>query len=113
MADQQPTLNAEALECTCRACDDLPCSPCPKHGSPGDISEKLRSMAPEMLSYVCTSTNTLANEELDDLCSLMYKHAKCSEVQMRVQQVREKLKTESNLEIANTKKQLAKQYGLL
>ncbi|KAJ2400567.1 DNA-binding transcription factor yap1 [Coemansia sp. RSA 2559] len=112
-ADQQPTPNAEALECTCRTCDSSPCLPCPKHGSPGDISEKLRGMAPEMLSYVCTSTNTLANEELDDLCSLMYKHAKCSEVQMRVQQVREKLKTESNLEISNTKKQLAKQYGLL
>ncbi|KAJ2550891.1 DNA-binding transcription factor yap1, partial [Coemansia sp. RSA 1933] len=112
--DQQPMQQGnEMLECTCRNCDDSPCDPCPKHGSPADMSEELRGIAPEMLSYVCTSTNTLANEELDDLCSLMYKHAKCTEVQMRVQQVREKLKTESNLEMINTKKKLAKQrYSL-
>ncbi|KAJ1662991.1 DNA-binding transcription factor yap1 [Coemansia sp. RSA 1813] len=113
-ADQQPMQHGDKLlECTCRNCDSSPCAPCPKHGSPGDMSEELRGIAPEMLSYVCTSTNTLANEELDDLCSLMYKHAKCSEVQQRVQQVREKLKTESNLEMINTKKKLAKQYGLM
>ncbi|KAI9502321.1 DNA-binding transcription factor yap1 [Coemansia spiralis] len=102
----------KSLECTCRNCDDTPCAPCPKHGSPGDISEELRGIAPEMLGYVCTSTNTLADEELNDLCSLMYKHAKCSEVQRRVEKFRDKLKDESNLELLNTKKQLAKQYGL-
>ncbi|KAJ2517326.1 DNA-binding transcription factor yap1 [Coemansia sp. RSA 1939] len=111
--DQQPAQSGNgALECTCRNCDSAPCAPCPKHGSPGDISEELRGIAPEMLSYVCTTSNTMADEELDDLCSLMYKHAKCSEVQQRVQQVRERLKNESNLEMLNTKKQLAKQYGL-
>ncbi|KAJ2582442.1 hypothetical protein EV177_010303, partial [Coemansia sp. RSA 1804] len=85
--DQQPAQSGNgALECTCRNCDSAPCAPCPKHGSPGDISEELRGIAPEMLSYVCTTSNTMADEELDDLCSLMYKHAKCSEVQQRVQQ---------------------------
>ncbi|KAJ2498722.1 DNA-binding transcription factor yap1 [Coemansia sp. RSA 1972] len=99
-------------ECTCRSCDSPPCEPCPKHGSPADLSEEIRDMAPQMMNAVCTDNNRLADGELDDLCSLMFKHAKCTEMQKRVEMAREKLKSESELELFNTKVQLAKQYGL-
>ncbi|KAJ2483203.1 hypothetical protein IWW56_000551 [Coemansia sp. RSA 2131] len=99
-------------ECTCRSCDSPPCEPCPKHGSPADLSEEIRDMAPQMMNAVCTDNNRLADGELDDLCSLMFKHAKCTEMQKRVEMAREKLKNESELELFNTKVKLAKQYGL-
>ncbi|KAJ2741964.1 DNA-binding transcription factor yap1 [Coemansia sp. BCRC 34301] len=95
--------------CTCRDCDQV-C--CPKHGSPGDMSEELRDMAPQLLNYVCSETNTMADEELNDLCSLMYKHAKCSDIQKRVEMVRSKLKTESDLELLKTKQNLSQQFGI-
>ncbi|KAJ1758095.1 DNA-binding transcription factor yap1 [Coemansia sp. RSA 1591] len=99
-------------ECTCRNCDSPVCDPCPKHGSPADLSEEIRDMAPQMMNAVCTDNNRLADGELDDLCSLMFKHAKCTEMQKRVEMAREKLKNESELELFNTKVKLAKQYGL-
>ncbi|KAI8321949.1 hypothetical protein GQ54DRAFT_169377 [Martensiomyces pterosporus] len=98
--------------CTCRQFDDSPCAPCPKHGSPADISDEIKEMAPQMLNYVCTETNRLADDELNDLCSLMYKHAKCSEVQRRVEMERERLKMESELELLQTKQSLTRKYGL-
>ncbi|KAJ2767080.1 hypothetical protein GGI18_005869 [Coemansia linderi] len=106
--DAQPAASGEAI-CACRNCD---MASCPKHGSPGDMSEEMREMAPQLLSYVCNETNTMADEELNDLCSLMYKHAKCSDIQKRVEMVREKIKADSELEMFQTKQKLAKQYGL-
>ncbi|KAJ2470211.1 DNA-binding transcription factor yap1 [Coemansia sp. RSA 2322] len=107
-SDAVPTSTSEET-CTCRTCDQ---KACPKHGSPGDMSEELRDMAPQLLNFVCNETNTMADEELNDLCSLMYKHAKCSEVQRRVEMAREQLKNKSELELLQAKKSLAKQYGL-
>ncbi|KAJ2844672.1 DNA-binding transcription factor yap1 [Coemansia brasiliensis] len=107
---QPPTVSDQ--QCTCRNCDESPCAPCPKHGSPADLSEEMREIAPQMLNTVCSGNNRLADEELNDLCSLMFKHAKCSEVQKRVEMAREKLKNDSELELFNTKMKLAKQYGL-
>ncbi|KAJ1741371.1 DNA-binding transcription factor yap1 [Coemansia sp. RSA 1821] len=109
--EQQPP-TALNLQCTCRNCEESPCAPCPKHGSPADLSEEMREIAPQMLNTVCSGNNRLADEELNDLCSLMFKHAKCSEVQKRVEMAREKLKNDSELELFNTKMKLAKQYGL-
>ncbi|KAJ2821954.1 hypothetical protein GGI24_004072 [Coemansia furcata] len=106
--DAQPTATGEVL-CTC--CSQELTS-CPKHGSPGDMSEEMREMAPQLLNFVCNETNTMADEELNDLCSLMYKHAKCSDIQKRVELVREKIKADSELEMFQTKQKLAKQYGL-
>ncbi|KAJ2755988.1 DNA-binding transcription factor yap1 [Coemansia pectinata] len=106
--DAQPAALGEVL-CTCRSCDQ---TSCPKHGSPGDMSEEMRDMAPQLLNFVCNETNTMADEELNDLCSLMYKHAKCSDIQKRVEMVREKIKADSELEMFQTKQKLAKQYGL-
>ncbi|KAJ2726411.1 DNA-binding transcription factor yap1 [Coemansia sp. Benny D115] len=99
-------------QCTCRTCDQPPCAPCPKHGSPEDISEELRDMAPQVLEYVCSENNVMADEELNDLCSLMYKHARCSEVQKRVEMVREKLKSDSTEEMLKAKRDLVKQLNL-
>ncbi|KAJ2157375.1 DNA-binding transcription factor yap1 [Coemansia sp. RSA 552] len=107
-----PSPPSSAPQCTCRECDEQVCDPCPVHGSPGDLSEELREMAPQMLGTVCTKTNRLADDELNDLCSLMFKYAKCTEVQKRVEQVREKLKMDSELELLQTKQKLAKQYGI-
>ncbi|KAJ2708660.1 DNA-binding transcription factor yap1 [Coemansia spiralis] len=98
--------------CTCRNCDQTPCDPCPIHGSPEDLSGELQDMAPQMLGYVCSPTNRLADDDLNDLCSLMYKHAKCSELQRRVETVRDSLKTKADLTLAQTKQQLCKEYGL-
>ncbi|KAJ1726667.1 DNA-binding transcription factor yap1 [Coemansia biformis] len=98
--------------CTCRDSSLSPCEPCPKHGSPADLSGELRDMAPQMLDYVCSTTNCLADDELNDLCSLMYKHAKCSDMQRRVEAARSQLKVEADLELLHTKQRLAKQYGL-
>ncbi|KAJ2629467.1 DNA-binding transcription factor yap1 [Coemansia sp. RSA 1290] len=109
--EQQPPTELN-LQCTCRNCEESPCAPCPKHGSPADLSEEMREIAPQMLNTVCSGNNRLADEELNDLCSLMFKHAKCSEVQKRVEMAREKLKNDSELELFNTKMKLAKQYGL-
>ncbi|KAJ2240618.1 hypothetical protein GGI13_007609 [Coemansia sp. RSA 455] len=106
--DAQPEAPGEVL-CTCRSCDQ---TSCPKHGSPGDMSEEMRDMAPQLLNFVCNETNTMADEELNDLCSLMYKHAKCSDIQKRVEMVRDKIKADSELEMFQTKQKLAKQYGL-
>ncbi|KAJ1891963.1 hypothetical protein LPJ66_006623 [Kickxella alabastrina] len=86
----------DGTECTCRSCETVPCVPCPKHGSPEELSEELRGMAPQMLDYVCSDSNIMADEELNDLCSLMYKHAKCSEVQRRVEMAKNRIKGESN-----------------
>ncbi|KAJ1966222.1 hypothetical protein GGI12_000244 [Dipsacomyces acuminosporus] len=110
--DDDAAKKAEAV-CTCRKWDDdSPCDPCPKHGSPADISDEIKDMAPQMLDFVCTKTNRLADDELNDLCSLMYKHAKCSEVQRRVEMERQRLKMESEIELFQTKQNLAKQFGL-
>ncbi|KAJ1934463.1 hypothetical protein GGF37_006353 [Kickxella alabastrina] len=86
----------DGTECTCRSCETAPCVPCPKHGSPEELSEELRGMAPQMLDYVCSDSNIMADEELNDLCSLMYKHAKCSEVQRRVEMAKNRIKGERN-----------------
>ncbi|KAJ1807326.1 DNA-binding transcription factor yap1, partial [Coemansia sp. RSA 2598] len=55
-SDARPLSSGDSsgLQCTCRSCDDSPCAPCPKHGSPADISEELRDMAPQVLEYVCS-----------------------------------------------------------
>ncbi|KAJ2823957.1 DNA-binding transcription factor yap1, partial [Coemansia erecta] len=110
-AEQQPPV-AGGLQCTCRSCDDAPCDPCPRHGSPQDLSLEMRDIPPQMLNSVCSENNRMADGELDDLCSLMFKHAKCTEVQKRVEMAREKLRNESELELLSTKAKLAKQYGL-
>lgn len=78
-------------ECTCRSVDGDPCKTCPKHGSPEDISEELKEMAPELLGFVCNTNNTMADDELNDLCSLMYKQAKCTEVQKKIEGFRQEL----------------------
>ncbi|KAJ2233659.1 DNA-binding transcription factor yap1 [Coemansia sp. RSA 485] len=111
--DAQPSSsNNSDKQCTCRSCDDSPCEPCPVHGSPGAISKELRDIAPQVLEYVCTETNVLADDELNDLCHLMYKHAKCTEVQKRVEMVRNKLKLESDQEMIKAKKEIVQQLGL-
>ncbi|KAJ1893708.1 hypothetical protein LPJ66_005600 [Kickxella alabastrina] len=92
----------DGTECTCRSCETVPCVPCPKHGSPEELSEELRGMAPQMLDYVCSDSNVMADEELNDLCSLMYKHAKCSEIQRRVEMAKNRIKGESNAAAAPT-----------
>ncbi|KAJ2386422.1 hypothetical protein GGI05_004391, partial [Coemansia sp. RSA 2603] len=104
--------SSSSKKCTCRECDANPCDPCPVHGSPEQISEELRGMAPQVLEHVCSETNVMADDELNDLCHLMYKHAKCSEVQKRVEMVREKLKLESDQELFNAKRDLVEQLGL-
>ncbi|KAJ1725757.1 hypothetical protein LPJ53_000018 [Coemansia erecta] len=104
--------SSSSKKCTCRECDANPCEPCPVHGSPEQISEELRGMAPQVLEYVCSDTNVMADDELNDLCQLMYKHAKCSEVQKRVEMVREKLKVESDQELFKAKRDLVQQLGL-
>ncbi|KAJ2808736.1 DNA-binding transcription factor yap1 [Coemansia guatemalensis] len=98
--------------CTCRNLDDDQVRTCPIHGSPSALSEELHDIAPQMMEYVCTENNRLADDELNDLCTLMFKHAKCAEVQERVGAARKKLKSESERELSNTRQQLAKQYGL-
>ncbi|KAJ2772281.1 hypothetical protein IWQ57_001833 [Coemansia nantahalensis] len=100
-----------AGQCTCRNLDK-PCDPCPMHGTPEDLSSELRGMAPEMMGYVCTPTNRMADDDLNDLCSLMYKHAKCTEMQRRVETVRTSLKAQPDLTLLQTKQQLSKDYGL-
>ncbi|KAJ1641819.1 DNA-binding transcription factor yap1, partial [Coemansia asiatica] len=110
--DARPSSSSNGPQCTCRSCEDSPCAPCPKHGSPADISEELRDMAPQVLEYVCSETNVLADDELNDLCHLMYKHAKCSEVQKRVEMVRSKLKLESDQELIKAKREIVQQLGL-
>ncbi|KAJ2300902.1 hypothetical protein IWW55_003860 [Coemansia sp. RSA 2706] len=100
-------------QCTCNDTDAVPCDPCPKHGLLSDhLSEEMRDMPPHMLNSVCSTNNRMADEELNDLCTLMFKHAKCTEVQKRVEMAREKLRSESELELFNTKMKLAKQFGL-
>ncbi|KAJ2079503.1 DNA-binding transcription factor yap1 [Coemansia sp. RSA 988] len=98
--------------CTCRNLYQDRLCICPVHGSPSDLSEELHDIAPQMVEYVCTDNNRLADDELNDLCSLMFKHAKCAEVQERVGAARRKLKSESERELSDTRQQLAKQYGL-
>ncbi|KAJ1922339.1 DNA-binding transcription factor yap1 [Mycoemilia scoparia] len=99
-------------ECICEsdACDCR--EVCPVHGNPKVNSPLVKETPKEMLGYVCTPSNRLNDSELDDLCSLMYKQAKCSEVQKRIQLERERLRLESELKLYQTKQKLAKEYGL-